>query len=46
MKGAKTYEQLQEQLDEYILSHNMRPSKDERSGGFPWKSVQFLIQYS
>ena len=27
MKGAKTYEQLQEQLDEYILSHNMRPSK-------------------
>lgn len=27
MKGAKTYEQLQEQLNEYILSHNMRPSK-------------------
>ena len=27
MKGAKTYEQLLEQLNEYILSHNMRPSK-------------------
>jgi len=27
MKGAKTYKLAQEQLDEYISQHNLRPSK-------------------